>query len=93
MCRSVIIQNYFGDKEATPCGVCDVCLRVKRVARDGGDDCERRVVEMLSCREMDIKLLVTELGEDSDIVVEIVDKLVREGKILLSERGKLKIIQ
>ena len=93
MCRSVIIQNYFGDKEATPCGVCDVCLRAKRMARDGGDDCERRVVEMLSCREMDIKLLVTELGEDSDIVVEIVDKLVREGKILLSERGKLKIIQ
>jgi hypothetical protein len=26
-------------------------------------------------------------------VVEIVDKLVRDGKILLSERGKLKIIK
>jgi ATP-dependent DNA helicase RecQ len=92
-CRSVIIQNYFGDKEATPCGVCDVCLRAKRMARDGGDDCERRVVEVLSCREMDIKALVTELGLDGERVVEIVDKLVREGKILLSERGKLKIIQ
>ena len=92
-CRSVIIQNYFGDKEATPCGVCDVCLRAKRMARDGGDDCERRVVEVLSCREMDIKALVTELGLDGERVVEIVDKMVREGKILLSERGKLKIIQ
>ncbi|MBR5771416.1 MAG: RecQ family ATP-dependent DNA helicase [Alistipes sp.] len=92
-CRSVIIQNYFGDKEATPCGVCDVCLRAKRMARDGGDDCERRVVEVLSCRELDIKALVTELGLDGERVVEIVDKLVREGKILLSERGKLKIIQ
>ena len=92
-CRSVIIQNYFGDKEATPCGVCDVCLRAKRMARDGGDDCERRVVEVLSCREMDIKALVTELGLDGERVVVIVDKLVREGKILLSERGKLKIIQ
>lgn len=92
-CRSVIIQNYFGDKEATPCGVCDVCLRAKRMARDGGDDCERRVVEALSCREMDIKTLVTELGAEGERVVEIVDKLVREGKILLSERGKLKIIQ
>ena len=92
-CRSVIIQNYFGDKEATPCGVCDVCLRAKRMARDGGDDCERRVVEVLSCREMDIKALVTELGLDGERVVEIVDKLVREGKILLSERGKLKYIK
>ena len=63
------------------------------MARDGGDDCERRVVEVLSCREMDIKALVTELGLDGECVVEIVDKLVRESKILLSERGKLKIIQ
>ena len=92
-CRSVIIQRYFGDKEATPCGVCDVCLRAKRKAKGGGDDCERRVVEMLSCRELDIKELVTELGADGERVVEIVDKLVREGKILLSERGKLKIIK
>ena len=50
-------------------------------------------MEVLSCREMDIKALVTELGLDGERVVEIVDKLVREGKILLSERGKLKIIQ
>jgi hypothetical protein len=63
------------------------------MARDGGDDCERRVVEVLSCREMDIKTLVTELGEEGERVVEIVDKLVREGKILLSERGKLKFIK
>ena len=91
-CRSVIIQKYFGDKEATPCGVCDVCLRAKRMER-GDDDCERRVVEVLSCREMDIKTLVTELGTEGERVVEIVDKLVREGKILLSERGKLKIIK
>ncbi len=92
-CRSVIIQRYFGDKEAQPCGVCDVCLRAKRKAKGGGDDCERRVVETLSCRELDIKELVTELGADGERVVEIVDKLVREGKILLSERGKLKIIK
>jgi ATP-dependent DNA helicase RecQ len=91
-CRSVIIQKYFGDEEATPCGVCDVCLRAKRLER-GGDGCEMRVVELLSCREMDIKTLVTELGEDGERVVEIVDKLVRDGKILLSERGKLKIIK
>ena len=92
VCRSVIIQNYFGDKGAQPCGVCDVCLRTKRMER-GEYDCERKVVETLSCRELDIKALVTAVGEDGDVVVEIVDKLVREGKILLSERGKLKFIK
>ena len=91
-CRSVIIQKYFGDEEATPCGVCDVCLRAKRMER-GDDECEMRVKELLSNRELDIKALVTESGIEGDRVVEIVDKMVREGKILLSERGKLKFIK
>jgi ATP-dependent DNA helicase RecQ len=28
-CRSVFIANYFGDADAKPCGVCDICLRKK----------------------------------------------------------------
>ena len=91
-CRSVIIQRYFGDKEAQPCGVCDVCLSRKRDSR-GGDSCERRVVEILKERALGIKELVTAMGENDDKIISIVDKMVREGKILLSERGKLKIIE
>ncbi len=91
-CRSVIIQRYFGDKEAQPCGVCDVCLSRKRDNR-GGDSCERRVVEILKERALGIKELVTAMGENDDKIISIVDKMVREGKILLSERGKLKIIE
>ena len=52
-----------------------------------------RVKELLSNRELDIKALVTESGIEGERVVEIVDKMVREGKILLSERGKLKFIK
>ena len=91
-CRSVIIQRYFGDNEAKPCGVCDVCLRRKRESR-GVDNVEYRITNALKCKELNIKELVMEVSEDSDRVVEIVDKMVREGKILLSERGKLKIIE
>lgn len=91
-CRSVIIQRYFGDSEAQPCGVCDVCLRRKRDSR-GGDECTERVVKILRSGDKDIKELALAMGTEGDRVVEIVDKLVREGKILLSERGKLKIIE
>ena len=91
-CRSVVIQRYFGDESAEVCGVCDVCLRAKRLNK-GADECDVRVEEMLRDRELDIKELVTALGVDGAQVVEIVDKMVRQGKILLSERGKLKIIK
>ena len=91
-CRSVVIQRYFGDESAEPCGVCDVCLRAKRMDK-GAEEHEIRVEEMLRSRELDIKELVTALGIDGDIIVKIVDKMVRQGKISLSERGKLKIIK
>jgi ATP-dependent DNA helicase RecQ len=32
-CRSRFLANYFGDDESTDCGVCDNCLRNKRIRR------------------------------------------------------------
>lgn len=34
VCRSVYLLDYFGEKDATPCGGCDVCLEGKRDAVD-----------------------------------------------------------
>lgn len=30
VCRSILFRNYFGDQEAKPCGICDVCLSRKK---------------------------------------------------------------
>jgi ATP-dependent DNA helicase RecQ len=30
ICRQVFIANYFGEKDAQPCGICDHCLDEKR---------------------------------------------------------------
>lgn len=32
-CRSVVLQNYFGDDQAAECGVCDLCLEKRRLAK------------------------------------------------------------
>ena len=91
-CRSVIIQRYFGDQDAKACGVCDVCLG-KRRSNGGAVEYRERIVKLLDDKELDIKELVSAMGIDGERVVEIVDKMVRDGEILLSERGKLKIIK
>ena len=91
-CRSVIIQRYFGDQDAKACGVCDVCLG-KRRSNGGAVEYRERIVKLLDDNELDIKELVSAMGIDGERVVEIVDKMVRDGEILLSERGKLKIIK
>jgi ATP-dependent DNA helicase RecQ len=44
-CRSVLLQQYFGEQDAQPCGVCDVCIGRTRQQVDGSDF--RRIRKLL----------------------------------------------
>ena len=89
-CRSRIIEGYFGDTEAKPCGVCDICLR-ERAHRRNPQSIADSIVSLLKDNELTIKELVAKLQVRDMDVVEIVDKMVAEGKISLDLSGKLKI--
>ena len=47
VCRSVYLLDYFGEKDAAPCGGCDVCLEGKRYAVDYKSVAEQ-ILEYLS---------------------------------------------
>jgi len=36
-CRSIRLQEYFGDQESTPCSICDLCLARKKPPSDGDE--------------------------------------------------------
>ena len=89
-CRSKVIENYFGDKEAKPCGVCDTCLK----ARDSQRKVEairREILEIVASDELDIKAVVARIDAAPELVVEIVESLIGIEKISMSLHGKLKI--
>lgn len=89
-CRSVMIENYFGDSDARECGVCDWCLSKRRRAKEGYS-VENHIIDTLKCRSMGVKELVAQVGGRPEEVVETIDKLVRSTTICLDEGGKLKI--
>ena len=89
-CRSVIIENYFGDNCAKECGVCDWCLSKRR--RTKGDySINNQVIDLLKCRSMNVKELVAQIGGRHEDVVATIEKMVRSATIYLGEDGKLKI--
>lgn len=90
-CRSVIIERYFGDAEAKPCGVCDVCLAKRGTNRTG--NITERIVAALRERELTIKELVGAIDGEAEQIVDCANKMVSEGKISMSVSGKLKIIE
>ena len=88
-CRSVMLQRYFGDDEATDCGVCDVCLQNRRRERNGSEQLSISIMELLRRGEMDVRELCREIKVDPERVALAVDKLKEEGKISASISGKL----
>ena len=89
-CRSRVIENYFGDKNAKPCGVCDNCLKARNSERKRAS-VRGAIIELLEHSQLDIKEVVSHIDAAPDLVVEIVESLIGEEKISMSLHGKLKI--
>ena len=92
-CRSVVLQRYFGDTEASACGTCDVCLATKRREKSDGKALSESILHLLSREPMNVKELCRELKHSPEKVIAAVDKLKTDGKISAQISGKLIIIE
>ena len=81
-CRQLLLMEYFGQKEDKPCGICDVCIgKKKHLHREERKSLEERILQVLARQNTNIRELVHQLGEDKEVVVEQIRKLLDEGKI------------
>ena len=81
-CRQLLLMEYFGQKEEKPCGICDVCIgKKKRLHREERKSLEEQILQVLAEQNTNIRELVRQLGEDEEVVVGQVRKLLDEGKI------------
>ena len=91
-CRSGYIQEYFGEVDATDCGVCDLCLARKK--RRGGTDGEvtpERVLEVIAAKGgLSPRDLVREFSAEPESVVRAVEKLMESEKIYTDRGGILR---
>ena len=92
-CRSVVIQRYFGDESATPCGVCDICLAKRRDTSKVANDTQEMVSELLRKEPMTAREICLQLKADTKVVAQAIEKMKAEGKISVSTDGKLIIIE
>ncbi len=88
-CRSVVIQRYFGDKQATPCGVCDICLEQRRRKRNDKTSISNTILHLLDKEPMTSRELCREIKADPEIIASAIETLQQEGKISTSIGGKL----
>ena len=70
-CRSVLIQNYFGEKLVADCGKCDFCRKNNFIMSD-----EDRIVKILTHGKLDIIQIVSRTAIPENSVKHILQRLV-----------------
>lgn len=103
-CRSVLLQRHFGDNEAQPCGICDICLAERRRKKqevanknaegeniDINSQVKAKILSIINQSSLSAREVMREVGGEPQFIGKIIDELKAEGKIYLSNEGKLVI--
>lgn len=93
-CRSKYIGNYFGDINMKPCGICDNCLQRKNMHLSAEEftRISETILHHLKGDSAEIKFLLDRLnGFKKDKIWKVLDYLQSEGKIVVNEKGLLKL--
>ena len=92
-CRSVMMQNYFGDTDTTVCGVCDICINKKKEINNKSNSLEDKVLTLIREQNLTSRELCRLIKHDPQEIASAVEKLKAEDKIYVDRGGKLIIIE
>jgi ATP-dependent DNA helicase RecQ len=82
-CRSLALQNYFGDQSTERCGTCDLCRNQRKKPIETIDN---KIIEILKTSPMDIKRLVQEVRAESELTVERIGVML-ENEVLTQDKN------
>lgn len=86
-CRSVVLQEYFGQQDPQPCGICDVCLARKRSGAAANESLQQKFLALVPPEGAPLAEIVAGLSASPSSVAQIVDSLIKERKISLTPEG------
>lgn len=91
ICRSQFLLNYFGEKNAAPCGQCDICLKKKEqeVTNADFDKIRLAVLQTLNQTPLNINELIDILPFKKQKVIQVIRFLMDNGVIKQSSKGQL----
>ena len=92
-CRSVVIQRYFGDLDAQPCGICDICLAKRKRTKNDAKTLCTTILKLLSQESLAAREICRQIKADPQLVAKAIDILKSENKISATSDGKLTIIE
>jgi len=95
ICRSTVLINYFGEKNSSDCGVCDVCLQKKKLGLAGEDyqKISQQIITELGIKPQNLQQLIAVLSTTKeDKLIESVQWLLECNKIERNDNGQFQLV-
>jgi ATP-dependent DNA helicase RecQ len=92
-CRSQMLLSYFGEKETTPCGKCDICLKKKetQVSTEDFEAIQQHIQQILATEELTLNALVKKVPYKEPKVLQVVRFMIDNEQIVENELMKLSL--
>lgn len=90
-CKTRLIQEYFGEKTYTSCGICDICLSKKRES-NSQEKIDSMKAEIMRSKTKWVDQLQEKLDSSGDTFSEALRQLVHEEKINVDFNGKISFL-
>ena len=92
MCRSVLIQNYFGESAAQDCGICDYCIeksdRGLRVTYD--EKIRESLFKLIHGRGKKVSEILHPVPElEKDHWIQVIREMLETEELYYDENGLL----
>tara|TARA_R110002051_G_scaffold165130_2_gene235886 strand:- start:1096 stop:2991 length:1896 start_codon:yes stop_codon:yes gene_type:complete len=90
-CRSIQLLDYFGEKQNSKCGICDVCISEKL----GNTDvihAKIKIIQLLKTRKANSRVLQISLNINQDIVILAIQELLEDNYIKLNAINEYELI-
>lgn len=91
-CRMQMLVRYFGERDLSPCGKCDVCLQKKEKPLNGKDVSRLTdlLFEQLDTQPKDWELVYEQLSHENESdLLYVMQYLIAEGKVGRDKDGKV----
>jgi len=95
VCRTQALVQYFGEKNTTACGICDVCIEKKKKPLEG-KEAEAIAVQLMAQLQAepmewaDVRNRLLSVKEDA--LLEVMQFLIAEGKAGRDARGRVHLL-
>lgn len=93
ICRTQMLVQYFGEKEAEPCGVCDICIAQNKTGLSSHDfgHITKQIQKKLMTGPQQPDIFFKTLSTSEHTLREVLDFMMQNGTIEKTKDGRLRL--